>query len=98
MPQQEHVYCTDLTPLSFLRRSAYLYPDKTAVVHGERRYSYRQLEERVGRLAARLRADGLQKQDRVAFLSPEHPAAAGGALARGRRRRAGGDQHPPRLA
>jgi fatty-acyl-CoA synthase len=83
------VYRTELTPLSFLRRSAYVYPSKEAVVHGNRRYSYRQLEERVNRLASHLRARGLQKHDRVAFLCPNIPAlleahfavpAAGGVL------------------
>src|SRR5215211_8872328 len=87
--RQDKVYRTDLTPVSFLRRSAYIYPDKTAVVHGDRRYSYREFEERVNRLAARLRTDGLQKHDRVAFLCPNIPAmleahfavpAAGGIL------------------
>src|SRR5206468_12216286 len=43
-------YRTELTPISFLRRSASVFPDRTAVVHGERRYSYRQLEDRVDRL------------------------------------------------
>src|ERR1700752_3008429 len=70
---QDLVYRTLLTPVSFLRRSAYLFPDKLAVVHGERRYSYRELEARANRLAARLRADGLQKHDRVAFLCPNIP-------------------------
>src|SRR5919198_3010170 len=87
--RQDKVYRTDLTPVSFLRRSAYIYPDKIAVVHGERRYSYREFEERVDRLASRLRADGLQKHDRVAFLCPNIPPmldahfgvpAAGGVL------------------
>jgi fatty-acyl-CoA synthase len=41
----EKVYRTELTPLSFLRRSAYMFPEKTAVVHGERRYAYRELDE-----------------------------------------------------
>jgi fatty-acyl-CoA synthase len=30
----EKVYRTELTPVSFLRRSAYMFPDKTAIVHG----------------------------------------------------------------
>ncbi len=85
----ERVYRTELTPLSFLERSALVYPDKIAVVHGDRRYTYRQFAERVYRLASRLRAIGLQKYDRVAFLSPNTPAlleahygvpAAGGIL------------------
>ena len=42
---------TELTPVAFLRRSAYVYPDKIAVVHGERRYTYAQFEERANRLA-----------------------------------------------
>jgi fatty-acyl-CoA synthase len=83
------VYRTDLTPVSFLRRSAYIFPDKVAVVHGDRRYSYGQLRERVDRLASILRSRRLQKHDRVAFLSPNIPAmleahfavpAAGGIL------------------
>jgi hypothetical protein len=34
----EAVHRTHLTPVSFLQRSACIYPDKIAVVHGERRY------------------------------------------------------------
>src|SRR5581483_1806274 len=82
-------YRTELTPISFLRRSASVFPDKTAVVHGDRRYTYRQFEERVNRLASALRAAGLQKHDRVAFLAFNTPPmleahfgvpAAGGIL------------------
>ncbi|HEX9819245.1 MAG TPA: acyl--CoA ligase family protein [Methylomirabilota bacterium] len=67
-------YRTELTPVSFLRRSAYVFPDKTAVVHGERRYSYRQFEERANRLASGLRALGLRHLDRVAAILPNIPA------------------------
>jgi fatty-acyl-CoA synthase len=82
-------YRTELTPLSFLRRSAAVFPDRTAVVHGQRRYSYRQLEERTDRLAQALQAAGLERGERVAFLAPNIPAlleahygvpAAGGVL------------------
>ena len=69
----EKVYRTELTPVSFLRRSAYMFPDKEAVVHGERRYTYSEFEERVNRLASRLRDAGLEKGDRVAFLCPNIP-------------------------
>src|SRR2546426_3763857 len=62
------VYRTELTPASFLTRSAYVFPQKTAVVHGSRRYSYAQLGERVHRLASALRGAGMKKHDRVAFL------------------------------
>jgi fatty-acyl-CoA synthase len=83
------VYRTLLTPVSFLERSAAIFADKTAVVHGDRRYTYRQFAERVARLASSLRVHGLEKHDRVAFLCPNIPAlleahfavpAAGGIL------------------
>ena len=85
----DKVYRSELDPVSFLRRSALVFPDRTAVVHAERRYTYRELEERVDRLASALRAAGLEKGDRVAFLAPNVPAlleahfgvpAAGGIL------------------
>jgi fatty-acyl-CoA synthase len=85
----EKVYRTPLTPVSFLRRSAYIYPDRAAIIHSDRRYTYRQFEQRVNRLASRFRREGLQKHDRVAFLCPNIPAmleahfavpAAGGIL------------------
>jgi len=62
------VFRTELNPVDFLRRAAYVYPEKTAVVDGERRYSYRQLAERSWRLANALRSAGLRKGDRVAML------------------------------
>jgi fatty-acyl-CoA synthase len=67
------VYRTELNPAGFLARSAYLFPDKTAVVHGSRRYSYREFEGRANRLASALRAAGLGRHDRVAFLCPNSP-------------------------
>jgi fatty-acyl-CoA synthase len=68
------VHRAELSPVSFLRRSAFVFPEKTAVVHGERRLTYRELEARVHRLASGLRACGLRKHDRVAILSPNTPA------------------------
>jgi fatty-acyl-CoA synthase len=71
---KKKVYRSELTPVTFLRRSAYVYPEKIAVIHGDRRYTYREFEERVNRLASKLIDAGLQRQDRVAFLSPNTPA------------------------
>jgi fatty-acyl-CoA synthase len=68
------VYRTELTPVSFLERNAYVFPDKTAVIHGSRKYTYRQFQERVNRLASALRKAGLKKNDRVAFICPNTPA------------------------
>ena len=62
-----------LTPLSFLRRAAAVYPDKLAVVHGASRFSYRRMEERCRRLAGALAARGVGKGDTVAVLAPNIP-------------------------
>jgi fatty-acyl-CoA synthase len=72
--ERRHVYRTELTPVSFLERSAYVFPDKVAVVHGARRYTYAQFKVRVHRLGSALRRAGLQKHDRVAFICPNIPA------------------------
>jgi fatty-acyl-CoA synthase len=67
-------YRTELSPISFLRRSAYVFPDKVAVVHGERRITYGEFEERVNRLASALVDAGIEPGERVAFLAPNIPA------------------------
>ncbi len=54
----------------FLRRAVHLYPDKTAVVDGSNRFSYRELDERVDRLSNALLDLGLERGDRVCILSP----------------------------
>ena len=63
-----------LTPLSFLRRAADVYPDKPAVVHGDRTYSYREFHERCRRLASQLAARGVGRGDTVAVMAPNVPA------------------------
>jgi fatty-acyl-CoA synthase len=69
----QKVYRTELTPTAFLVRSAVMFPDTVAVVHGDRRSTYDQFHQRVLRLASAFRAAGLQKHDRVAFLCPNIP-------------------------
>jgi fatty-acyl-CoA synthase len=64
---------TALTPLSFLERSARVFPDKVAVVYGERALTYRQLAEEATRVAHALRASGIQPGDRVAYLMANLP-------------------------
>jgi len=49
-------------------------PEKIAVVHEGRRYTYAEFQERVNRLASHLRSSGLEQHDRVAFLCPNIPA------------------------
>ncbi|MDH3593909.1 MAG: acyl-CoA synthetase [Rhodospirillales bacterium] len=63
-----------LTPVSFLRRAAAVYPEKTAVIHGERRISYREFHERACRLASALAGRGVGRGDTVALMAPNVPA------------------------
>jgi fatty-acyl-CoA synthase len=74
MDTGERPYRTELSPVSFLRRSAYVFPDKVAVVHGARNITYRELDQRANRLASALVAAGIERGDRVAFLAPNIPA------------------------
>lgn len=62
-----------LSPVSFLKRSAHVYADHVAVIHGRRRYSYRQLHERSKSLASALIAVGVRPGDRVAIVAPNVP-------------------------
>ncbi len=63
-----------LTPLSFLERSAAVYPDKTAVIHGPRRFTYAEFAARCRRLAAALMARGVAPGDTVAVMASNVPA------------------------
>src|SRR4029078_7858686 len=64
---------TQLTPLRFLERSAEVYPDKVAIVHGDRRMTYREFAGEATRLARALQAWGIESGDRVAYLCPNIP-------------------------
>lgn len=67
------VYYDVLSPVKFLPRSAAIFPDKTAIVHGDKRFSYAQFAERVYRLGSALKNMGIGKGDTVAFLCPNIP-------------------------
>jgi fatty-acyl-CoA synthase len=69
----QDVWSTPLTPLAFLGRAAEVFPDREAVVYGERRMTYTQLAEEVTRVAHALRACGVGPGDRVAYLLPNIP-------------------------
>src|SRR4051812_5291001 len=67
------VWNTQLTPLAFLDRSAQVFPDRTAIVYGERRHTYAEFAAEVTRVAHALRGSGVQRGDRVAYLVPNVP-------------------------
>ena len=58
-----------LTPLRFLRYAEQQYPQETAVVCGDLRFTYAQFADRTSRLAGVIRSAGVSAGDRVAFLS-----------------------------
>ena len=50
---------TPLTPLSLIARTAYVYPNQPAVIHGERRYTWAETYTRARRLASALVGAGI---------------------------------------
>ena len=63
-----------LTPLSFLERAAAVYPDRTAIVHGARSWSYRQFYSRARQLASALARRGVTAGDTVSVMLANTPA------------------------
>ncbi|GHE62423.1 fatty-acyl-CoA synthase [Streptomyces griseoaurantiacus] len=59
---------------SWPARRARKTPRRTAIVHEDTHLTYRDLHERVLRLAHALRALGVARGDRVAYLGPNHPS------------------------
>ena len=64
---------TALSPVSFVERSAEVFGDLPAVVHGARRYSWAQVRDRSARLAAALRALGVGRGSTVSVMLPNTP-------------------------
>ncbi len=62
------------TPLTFIERSATVYPERLAVVHGTVRRNWRETYDRCRRLASALIAAGVGKGDTVAAMLPNTPA------------------------
>jgi fatty-acyl-CoA synthase len=63
-----------LTPLGFLDRAAAVYPDRTAIIHGPLRRTYRDFHARACRLANALVQRGIKRGDTVAVLLANTPA------------------------
>jgi fatty-acyl-CoA synthase len=67
------VYRSELTPLSFLERSAIVWPDKTAIIHDDREITYAEMAKHTTRLGNALTASGIGEGDRVGYLCPNVP-------------------------
>ncbi len=65
-----------LTPLSYIERAAYVYPERTAIIHGGFRATWSEAYARCRRLASALAALGIGPGDTVAVMLPNIPAMA----------------------
>lgn len=63
-----------LSPLSFLPKAAAIHPERTAIVHGDLRRSWRDVYSRCRRFASALRVHGVKRGDTVAIIAPNIPA------------------------
>ena len=66
---------TPLTPLSFIERTARVFPDRKAVIHAEIQRSWIETYQRCIKLASALNNRGIGKGDTVAMMLPNVPAA-----------------------
>ncbi|MEM8794411.1 MAG: acyl-CoA synthetase [Pseudomonadota bacterium] len=62
-----------LTPISFLVRTAGVYPDRTSVIYGNKRFTWAETYERCVRLASALNKLGIGSGDTVSFLALNTP-------------------------
>ena len=63
-----------LSPITFLKRAAAIFPNHTAVIHEHRRFSYAEFQQRCRRLASALERCDVRPGDTVAIMSPNTPA------------------------
>ncbi len=61
------------TPIGFLDWASHVYPQKTAIIHGKKHYSYKEFRQRSLRLASALSRRGIRKGDTVAIIAPNSP-------------------------
>lgn len=62
-----------LTPISFLKRAAKVYPDREAIIYGDRRLTWAGVHTRTRRLASAIRQAGLQPGETVAVMAQNTP-------------------------
>ena len=65
--------CAPLSPLGFIQRTAEVYPERLAIVHGSLRQTWSQTYTRCRQLASALQRAGIGKNDTVAVMLPNTP-------------------------
>ncbi len=73
LPKNQANYAP-LSPISFLKRTASVFPGRTAIIHGELRQSWSETASRCRRLASALRKAGVAAGQTVAVMAPNTPA------------------------
>ena len=62
-----------LSPLSFIERTAKVYPNRLSIIHGKRRYTWSQTYTRARQLAGAFNKLGIGKGDTVAIMGANTP-------------------------
>ena len=62
-----------LSPLGFLERSARIFPDRTSLIHGDQRYTWKETYSRCQQLASALTELGVKRNDTVSIIAPNIP-------------------------
>ena len=65
---------TPLSPITFLTRTAFVHPQRTSIIHGERHWTWAETYIRCCRLASALSKRGIGKGDTVSIMAPNIPA------------------------
>ena len=65
---------TPLSPITFLTRTAFVHPQRTSIIHGERHWTWAETYIRCCRLASALSKRGIGKEDTVSIMAPNIPA------------------------
>ena len=73
LPQNSANY-TPLSPITFLKRTAFVHPHRTSVIHGKHRWTWAETYIRCCRLASALSKRGVGKGDTVSVMAPNIPA------------------------
>ena len=63
-----------LTPINFLNRTADVYPERVAIIHGKKKITYQEYRKNVRRLASALMQHGVKPGNTVAIMAANIPA------------------------
>lgn len=62
-----------LSPITFIKHTARIFPNKTAIIYGDRQLNWQTVYQRCGQIAQALRQRGIQPGDVVSVIAPNLP-------------------------